>query len=205
MLELQNAGAVDNATVSKEGASLQKATTDLARAESEMDLLVGKHTEKAAKWLAARPDGRLLWSASADGSVRIWNLADANALRREAILAAPVTGTIADKLHKALDTPVKSNVSGVLDGSAMLDLLREHAKGVNIQDNVGEHKGKAAFQLKEPVPLGALFEWAEDQFEWRFVIRDYGVVATKRDSVPPVGGVLLLDFWRKGAPSVAPK
>jgi len=100
---------------------------------------------------------------------------------------------------------VKANVTGVLDGSAMLDLLREHAKGINIQDNVGEHKGTAAFQLKEAVPLGALFEWAEDQFGWRFVLRDYGIVATKRDSVPPLGGVLLLDFWRKGTPSAAPK
>jgi hypothetical protein len=112
---------------------------------------------------------------------------------------------MADKLRKALDTPVKANVSGALDGKAMLDLLREHAKGINFQDNLDDHNGNAAFQLKEAIPLGALFEWAEDQFEWRFVVRDYGVVATKRDSVPPVGAVLLLDFWRKGAPSAAPK
>jgi hypothetical protein len=113
---------------------------------------------------------------------------------------------MADKIRKSLDTTIKAEVgTDYVDGTVVLDLLRAHTKGINIQDNIDKHEVKAKLRLKEPIPLGAFFEWAEDQFQWRFIIREYGIVATDRKNAPP-GGLLLLDFWRKSKapPTAAP-
>ncbi len=46
---------------------------------------------------------------------------------------------------------------------------------------------------------GRVLQWFEDSLpEHCFVVRDYGLVLMKRDSVPP--GALLLDDFRKEAP-----
>ena len=64
MTDLFKTGAVPNLKLDQAAAALQKATSNLAHAEAEMDLLLGKHTEKAAKWLAYRTvTAGMLWSA----------------------------------------------------------------------------------------------------------------------------------------------
>jgi len=104
---------------------------------------------------------------------------------------------MAAKILKALDSLYDSGPNViVLPTSDFVQILRKHAKGINILDKVNKPDEEVHLRFKESIPVGALFQWAEDQFNWRFIIRDYGIVATDRDNVPP-GAVLLLDFWRK--------
>jgi hypothetical protein len=110
---------------------------------------------------------------------------------------------MADKIRKALDEPCKGFAGQrKLLPADVIDTLRRHVKGVNIlldvKTLIRDDDVSVAVQLDEAIPLGACFQWAEDTFNWRFIIRDYGIVAVDRGTVPP-GAVLLLDFWRKGA------
>ena len=59
----------------------------------------------------------------------------------------------------------------------------------------GDKLAPVHIRLKEPVPVGAIFQFLEDQYGWRFVVREYGIVLAEPSRLPP-GAVLLLDFWR---------
>src|SRR5262249_22601735 len=137
------------------------------------------------------------------GKIRLWD-PDGKVMKPEDVIVpppvfVPVQGTMAEKIRKALDAPFTPSKAGpnLVTGQDVLDLLRKHAKGVNIRATVGDWDERASMKLSEPIPLGALFQWTEDQFGWRFVIREYGIVATDQKNVPP-GAMLLLDFWRHG-------
>jgi hypothetical protein len=179
--------AIAAAELSASFAAMQKFKADVAVKEAELEGLIGKNSGKAA------------------GALSVTNKALEYLALQFAQPAAPVQTTMADKLRKALDRSVEiTEGAAYVDGGVVLDLLRKYTKGVNIQDNLAKHDAKAKLQLKEPIPLGAFFEWAEDQFQWRFIIRDYGIVVTERSSVPPAGALMLLDFWRKSKETAAP-
>jgi hypothetical protein len=200
LMKMYTEGAVPEVRLHEAAAALQKAKTELVRAESEMDLLTGKHTEKAAQWMAG-----LQWLAEKEGNrLHVWDPVAGKEVKPHAA-PAPVPGAMADTIRKALDARFRFEYNGELTVEDVLELLRQHAKGLNIlamAGNLNSHPVK--LRLTEPIPLGAFFQWAEDQFNWRFIVRDYGIVATDRNAVPP-GAVLLLDLWRRGKePSAAP-
>jgi hypothetical protein len=107
----------------------------------------------------------------------------------------PLPPAMADKIRKALDTPVKVDFNQTTPKD-ILDFLQDHTKGFNLVDQV--HIDKAApvtLRLSEPVPVGAVFQFLEDQYAWRFVIREYGIVVAQAGRVPP-GAVNLQTFWK---------
>jgi hypothetical protein len=54
---------------------------------------------------------------------------------------------------------------------------------------------KVTMDLRE-VPLGAALEWLEDSLPGHSaVVREYGILITRQDRVPP-GAALLHDFWK---------
>ena len=216
-IDLLKKGLDSKVIVDDFAAKLQLAKLDVTRAEAEMDLLCGKTHKDLAGGATARAIEWLARTQIAEGThigegFRIWDLS-ADTIQKPGQVApgapAPVQASMAEKIRKALDTSIKPPATGgEILGREFLDFLREYAKGINIQAGTVDTETAARFQLKEAIPLGALFEWAEDQFEWRFIVRDYGIVATDRKNVPP-GATLLMDFWRKGPDvgkgSAAPK
>lgn len=103
---------------------------------------------------------------------------------------------MADKIRKALDTPVKLEFTQA-SPKDILDYLRDRTNGFNLVDQA--HVDKASnidLRLTEPVPVGAVFQLLEDQFGWRFVVREYGIVVTQAGRVPP-GAVSLQEFWKE--------
>jgi hypothetical protein len=187
---LHSQNIVSAAELSAALANEMKYKSDLAVVEAELDGLLGKHANKA-----------IVSSPSNGSGIIIYDLlkrSDDVAAPREAQgNPTPVQPAMAEKILKALGTSVKIDFNaGSVDGGAVIDLLRQYTKGVNIQDNIAREVTVKA-GLKESIPLGALYEWAEDHFHWRFVIRDYGIVVTDGVAVPPAGAQLLLDFWRK--------
>jgi hypothetical protein len=188
------------ADLSAAQACKDKFWADYAGVQAQLDLLFSKEASKRLGTieggLQALTDARI---------VRIWDIASGKGIKPQPAAApepAPVQEALADKIRKALDTPLPVDVKGEVDGEDVLRLLRQHIKGVNIQANVkGAYRAKLEFS--EPIPLGAFLQWTEDQFGWRFIVRDYGIVVTHY-AVPP-GAVFLLDLWRKGkGPSAGP-
>ncbi len=173
-----------------------------------MDLLLGKHSESAAKWLglAFQPDRQALWSLHRDGSVRIWDTAGKAVKPAEALVVpSPMQGSVGEKIRKALDMPFNAGAvfkAGAgkqkVSGQKVVALLRELCVGINIvyEDNRNQER---VYPFTEPIPLGAFFQWAEDEFGWHFIIREYGIVVTTGDQLPPGAVLLVGDFWRKGA------
>jgi hypothetical protein len=191
-------------------AKLQEVKMEVARAEAEMDLLCGKAqkdgtpsaTAKALEWLARTQIADAKWQTD-------WqNLLDParKTLRPDDLVArsspTAVPESMADKLRKALDSTIKLDLQSVRTDE-VIETLRNHTKGVNVHSRIVNTDAVESLLLKEPVPLGAVYQWAEDNFDWRFIIRDYGIVATDRKSVPP-GATLLMDFWRKRPETAAP-
>jgi hypothetical protein len=195
--ELMTRGAIAQAEFRDAAGKLQKAKAEVVRVEAEIDLAIGKYHPRAAEWL----DESIKLHGQDRGKPMPSYFAPAEVL----VVRANVPDPLAEKIRKALDNRYRPKVQGAINGEVALDLLRTGAPGVNIQANVKNLTATADAQLTEDIPLGAWFQWAEDQFNWRFIIRDYGIVVTDRDNVPP-GAVPLLEFWRKkpGQGSSAP-
>ena len=116
----------------------------------------------------------------------------------------PVQGPIADRLRQALDAPVSLRVTegGVAD---VLDLLRKKEPALNIKFVPSPSAPqKLSLELKD-LPLGAALEYLEDSLPgYRIVVREYGLLITPTDRVPP-GALSLHDFWKNGRGEAAVK
>jgi hypothetical protein len=76
-----------------------------------------------------------------------------------------------------------------------LDHLRQVA-GVNIHYAAKVNEDESInVRFREPVPFGAVAQWFEDNFNVRFVVRDYGIVIVDPKNIPP-GATFLHDFWK---------
>ena len=104
---------------------------------------------------------------------------------------------MSDKIRKALDTPVHVDFKQAKP-KEILDFLQQHTKGFNLVEQVRMDKAAPVdLRLTEPVPVGAIFQFLEDQYGWRFVVREYGIVITEPG--PPTGAVHLQAFWKNRA------
>src|SRR5262249_14335952 len=176
-------------------AAWQKAKADLAVLEAQMRYLVGQPGKRTSKERGS--DGVLLWDLADDGWDRYVP---------DAALRIPDTGVripkIEPKLGEKLRTIMAKPVSGSFTDTPahdIVDWLADHAKGVNVHLNTTIKEDAASVKFNSPIPLSAAFQWLEDRFGWRCVIRDYGIVIIERDRIPP-GALLLQDFLRTPKP-----
>ena len=81
-----------------------------------------------------------------------------------------------------------------------LDYLREKMlPGINLHVRTKLSKKDAIdVKLFEPVPLGAVLQYLEDELAIIFVLRDYGIVVVSADERIPPGAVRVIDFWKHG-------
>lgn len=201
---------IDAAEVDAIASALLKAKAALIRAEAELPFLIGRLPAPAAA-AAIAPDGKHLFYE--DGKVFIrdaktgkWFFAPARIhdhlgvtftgrFWAERTQRQP-TGDDAAKIRAALDTPVTADFRQV-QLADVLAYIQQRAKGLNVHNRLPEgiHSPSGSLTVKEPIPLGALLQWVEDQYHVNFIIRDYGVVLTYGKNMPP-GAVGLLDFWK---------
>ena len=160
--------------------ALQVAQANLAKAEAELPFLLGKQPTIAT--FLATVDAEFV------ENIRLWDFHTGK------VVAAPIAGTMAEKIRKALDTPVQLKFEKVeLDD--VLESLRE-LLGVNIVRAEKHTKNDpVTIRFSQPVPFGAAAQWLEDNTNVRFVVRDYGIVVTDAKNIPP-GAMLLHDFWK---------
>jgi hypothetical protein len=183
--------------------SLTQAKAELARLEAELPYLLGQSprtgkmegtgVEVAEKWLYLNA------------------LQKAGGAFEHVFPNEKVTGSIGDKVRKALDAPIslkadEKTIGDWLDffkdkmGVSFLDMLPKDVKGQ-----------KVSLGLSEPVPTGAALQAFSDLTGLRFAVREYGILVTKGD-LPP-SSVPLHSFWKthsapekpSGQTSPAPK
>jgi hypothetical protein len=175
-----------------------RSKVEVATLEARMAALLGrsplKKTEKGLarlRELAAeklyRADQELIYAA----------------LREQLAARRIVKGSVADKLRKALDAKLKpkfdnSPLGDVLDFLEMrvpglsFRILGKDTKGVTLRDLAID------LRLKTEVPVGAVIQAIQDAHpDLRFAVREYGVLVTVKDRLPP-DAVLLYDFWKHG-------
>lgn len=183
-------GGLSVTELSASAAQMQKFKSDLARVEAQMEFLTGRHNHKDAV------EKGLLWLLSQQNAAPNLNAPPD-------VPPSAIPEAMGDKIRKALDKPFKG-LAGQrkLSLADVIQMLRDHVKGVNILNDVKNPDSTVAVELDEAIPLSACFQWAEDRFGCRFIIRDYGIVAVERDRIPP-GAVLLLDFLRNDAAAAA--
>lgn len=201
-------------------AALQKARADLEVAEAGLRYLTGatrtvrfvpatgipekkgKETQGVRKPTPQVAFG--VWSFDlfgqpADGKNAVWKYL---MLKKESSGQA-----LKEDQRRLLDRPLKLDfvevsLKDLLDAALQQAAAADkEASALNLFFRLTKADPKAAtatFQARNAVPLGAVFQWAEDEFDCRFVVRDYGIVAVDRDAVPP-GAVLLVEAWKHGA------
>jgi hypothetical protein len=117
-------------------------------------------------------------------------------------------GSMADRLRKALDTPVRFEFKD-RSLAAVLESIKEKLGGVSLvklgtvdETRFKQPDTRITLQLDEQVPLGAVIQAVEDLARVRFAVREYGVLVTGSDpqhDVFPPGATTLHEFWKRPA------
>ncbi len=109
--------------------------------------------------------------------------------------ATPSVPAGTQKLLKKLTTPVTLN----LETPTLADVIEVLGQHVDIvpptsKERLNAKAGSANF--KNAIPLGAAMQWVEDSFNVKLIVRDYGIVVTDAERVPP-GALTVMDVWRQ--------
>ena len=108
-------------------------------------------------------------------------------------------GPMAEKIRKALDTPVTLTTGA--DGvklAGVADALRTTLPDVPFLVNVGDKKNEVvSLTLTGKVPLGAAFQALQDVVPGlHCFVREYGILITLDDAAP-ADGMPVIEFWHR--------
>lgn len=210
--ELHNRKVVAGEELEAAQLTMQKYKAELAKAEAELPLLVGQgpsdFKDKTAlnRWLGLRTDDRpeFIRRVYLDLQGRLPTVEEMGAILKDpAKLREVVTPGKAervgkeqgDKLRAFLNSPIKAEFDGI-SPKDVIDYVRDATrKTVNVHITYAFADGKVRLNLSDPVPVGALFQWFEDNFPVRVVWRDYGILIVDRNEVP-AGAVSIFQIWK---------
>jgi hypothetical protein len=173
--------------------SLALAKAKLAELEAQMPALLGKEQRSAA--------------AETLGLTYRYRLAFDNADSYHNELAVPEFKHFrfqhkadipqAEKLRKALQTPVKVNYKDMSFDAILKDLARktERLSFRNLFERGGfEGNGRnMSLQFEEALPVSAILQALEDETGCSFFVREYGILAIRREAAPP-GAMTVEEF-----------
>jgi hypothetical protein len=195
--------AVSVADVQKAENDLERAKAAVARAEADLALVLGKPPSVTWKIsevhsVAFAPDGALLWTAQADGSVRMWDTVSGRAISHGWIEAEPKPGSVTERIRAALDKPIKIDAVKNVPLREVVELLQQKS-GVDfpIRFAPGQRAAEAPVELmKAELPLSAWLLVVEDSVpQLRFAVREYGLLVTSVDRMPE-DAIRIRDFLR---------
>lgn len=176
---------------------LAKTKLELAKMEPELAYLVGKQAAAKSPG-ASMGSGTSIYVPALGPDFGRGPMPLAFNFEYPATRKLPVTVT--DKIRKALDTEVTLRQSEMTLHDAV-SLLSDKMQGMNV--HISDKKlmeTKINLYLLQPVALGAVFQYFEDELNCKCVVREYGIVIAPRERTPP-GGQSLLDVWKERATS----
>jgi hypothetical protein len=197
--KLQKSAVLSQEEVTQAENRLSQAKAKLAEIEAEMPYLLGQQRKVLSF-------GNVTDTINVTDMITEVKLLDASAhwsrlktTGRSEI--QPVAGTTLDKIRKALDTPVSVDYKDK-DLTEILKDLERKVAGISFHNLVG---GSGDLHLDGAAPLGAVLQLVEDTFtdpargdRCAFAIREYGILFTRADRIPP-GAILLDDLLKEKA------
>jgi hypothetical protein len=208
MLKLLPSRAIAQEEVRQAEANLAAAKAELAKVEAELPFLIGS--------LGKQGEGKPGMSDKGLGEPRYF--AGGSSVRGfqfgQNPPSQPVTRSVAEKLRKALETPIKVDYRDK-PFTEILAHLADQVPDLSFRNRVSElysnGNPRLTVQFKEPMPLHAVLQALEDEFNTGartppqggirsicFVVREYGLLVTPEASIPG-GAVLVSDFLRNEA------
>jgi hypothetical protein len=172
------------------------AKAKLAEMEAELPYLLGRQSEFRIKLLNPK-----LYADALDGAQK--------AYEQWLTKGQPVRGEVGRKLRNALDLPVTVKIEKATPLQEVLEFLEDKVPGITFRIVEGKKKDiktqPIQLNLKQRVPLGAAIQAIGDSVPGlRFAVREYGVLVTWEDQLPP-GAVLVHDFWKGEADKARPE
>jgi hypothetical protein len=214
-LEANKAVSQEEVKQAQQRLSVSKAK--LAEIEAEMPYLLGQQQRFAVGSATISPEGKWLIS-NTDGTVKLWEaeidpakpsdinwrtpiLENSNFIDSAAIellgqfkQSPKETGSIADKVRKALDTQVTIDYKQKTVHDILED-LKKKVPGLSIHDLSGASQNIIDMQIDGPVPLRTALQLLEDSVTVRleggavervsFVLREYGLLFVPNGNLPP--------------------
>ncbi len=205
---LHKNNVVSDGEVVLERTKLESAQAALARAETELKLLTGggsglvgiadpDDTARATALaeLAALSGAHKPFPEDSNAAVTARALAYLLAARE----AHPIKGPIPDRIHAALDKPVKLGDSKgeVVPIEKALEVFKKDAK-LDVAVSLRYQLNFVPIQTTgEELPVGAWFQmFADANPDYAIVVRDYGLLVTIRKEAPPEAPTIA-EFWKQ--------
>jgi Protein of unknown function (DUF1549) len=165
--------------------------------EEMKKFLATPEKDRREKWIDQRLSANREFILNHRNAVAEYNRALAAAFHRADVPETPLT----EKLRKALDADTQLDEDTVAPTDA-LGFVREKAlPGVNLVVRAKLNDKPIAIRLREPVPVGAMLQFLEEELAVVFILRDYGIVVVSVGEQLPPGAIRVVDFWKHGAPS----
>jgi hypothetical protein len=181
---------------------LIEAKAQVAESESELALLLGKAPPGTEGVRIGQADATCV-QCHQNPSPETWDekmlLAAHKVIgfKTDWVMSKKATkGPVAEKIRQALDTPVTVTFKQQPVDKILKDLL-DKLSGVPVLYRIALAR-RYDFEVKDPIPLGAVLQMFADKCDntFQLVIREYGILVTPPDLVPP-GAMTLDEFWKK--------
>jgi hypothetical protein len=199
--ELAKRAAISAEDYAEVEQALTLAKAKLAELESQMPVLLGKApgmTERDAKLdalLRELEKGRL----ETENALALYQLTLRLATKDWEIAKDPrkADGPVAEKIRKALVKSVELNFKDARVKDVVDDLQSHFGLNIKLVEDTRAPLPEKITMRLETVPLGAALQCLEDSLPYyRIVVRDYGLLITHRQSIPP-GATLLYEFRKQ--------
>jgi hypothetical protein len=156
--------------------------------------------------VAFTPDGQVL-ATVADGTVRVWDAKTGKQLQLSRTSGEVVSansalgGTMAERIRKALDTPIRVSFSKTPLAEVLATLQQSVPVPITFVSKIPpQPQMVVTLQLTDSLPLGAVLEAIADALDLEFAVRDYGILVRDNGGFRlPEGAISLHGFWKGSA------
>lgn len=194
---LRLSGAVSSTDYAEATQALTLAKGKLEELEAQLPALLGKTPQ--AENLQTYFQAKLLHEEAVRLSPQRWWTSIEEAVREK---ASKATGPMAERLRKALRTPVNVDYKKMHFPDILKDLAKK-VPGLSIRNRfaTGEFGIPPSaqdinLQFEEMLPVSAVLQALADECGCRFYVRQYGLMVTDKENAPP-GGMTIEEFLRQ--------
>jgi len=188
-------------------AMVEKHRGEVEKLETELKSLRGEFAAHfAVRRIAFSPDGKVLATEAPDGKVRIWDASTGMSLSAD--LRSYLTVSPDGSKAVTVQTPMTERIKKLLDQEIQLEfkeasvvdmveaVLRQAKSDVPVRVMLSPQRPLPAVNFQGKLTVGAWVQAIEDTDPTiRLVVRDYGLLLTNVDRVPP-GALRVQDLWK---------